>query len=311
MTFSDGKSLNTLDELLTLSPSERSRRLDRSDTLQAFAALGKDAAVEWLENHIEPPIGPAWGRTLHYLKINWEQLNRWVQRSKLHCLAAIDAIAIFAAATDVELANEAEPQLPEGATPDSIQGAVDFALANFRNPRLEKAAQRILPVWSRNPRKRHQVSVPPALTNVASILFREDVELMRQWTESLATAREPPDGPFEIYDALLNFAEERKILAIVDWRAPAEEVVASLRALTSARQLGLRWQDLLIRPGDNEHLFRAIHKAVSREGNSFVCLDHGCDDYPLTFLQAQDVGKVRELIASCADPECMRLLTFE
>jgi hypothetical protein len=302
--------MNILDQLMTLSASERSRRLERSDTHQALAALGKDAAIEWLENHIESPIGPGWGWTLYYLKAEWAPLSRWVRLSKLHCLAAIDAIQMFAAATDGMLALEVEPKLPDGATPKSINEAVAFALAQFGNPRLEKAAQRIRSVWSTGPREPRKVSVPDALARVANILFRQDENLMNAWIKSMERSRERPEGPFDIYDNLLNFAEKKDILAIVDWRAPAEEIQASLSTLKGSEGLNIPWKELLNHPGDNEELFHAINTAISFQNQSLVCLDHGCDDNPLAFLPFEKVSEIRTLIASFDDPS-VKLVTFQ
>src|SRR5438045_1446865 len=94
-----------------------------------------------------------WGLALFKLKPHWHHLDRWIRQSKLHCLAAIDALFF---STDPHGGGDAR-QIPEGADSKSINDAIDFALAHYGNPRLEKAAKEIRHAWPKGRRKRHAI----------------------------------------------------------------------------------------------------------------------------------------------------------
>jgi hypothetical protein len=301
--------MNALDQFSKLSASDRHRRLRHGDTLVALTALGTDASIAWLAKHIESPIGPEWGRLLYDLKPSWQHLSAWMRQSKLHCLAAIDALMIFAAADSV-LREKDPPVLPNGADPKSINAALDTALTSYGNPRLHDAAKKIRYVWPIGPRPRHVVSVPAALNDVANILFRGNADLLRDWHESMATARTPPAGAAAMYDSLLEFAETKQRVAIVDWQESSEEITARLRDLQSAQGLKISWDLFANYSGGNEKLFRTVSAAMSAHGHLLVCLDHGSDNYPLTVLPSEMVPKVQASIASLGDPE-MKLVAFK
>ena len=71
--------MNPLDELLTLPPSMRRLRLGHGDTRDALVGLGREAAIAWLEEQIESPIGPEWGRLLFAVKPEWAHLDHWIR----------------------------------------------------------------------------------------------------------------------------------------------------------------------------------------------------------------------------------------
>lgn len=47
-----------------MSPSERRVRIGQFGVREAILALGRDAGIAWLQEHIESPVSSDWGRLL-------------------------------------------------------------------------------------------------------------------------------------------------------------------------------------------------------------------------------------------------------
>lgn len=280
-------------------------RLGQPGMRDLISALGTEAGIAWLEAHIESPVGSEWGMALLHLNPPWHHLDRWIHLSKLHCLAAMD---VLFRSTDPWGDGEAR-RLPNGADARSINDAVDFALAHYGNPRLEKAAKEIRHAWPRGKRKRHSVNVPTPLGEAADLVLCHDSGLLADWHEKMATARDAPDTPFKIWESLLTYAASKNCLAIVDWKENQENIVASLRDLKPAEGLVVEWDAFNGFEGDNDGLLHALATRVAGQGKALVCLDHGCDDYSLTFLPAERVPRLVASIASFGD-EAMRAMPF-
>lgn len=292
--------VSVLDEISALPPSERRSRIGDPDMHAALVAVGTEDGIRWLEDNIDSPIGPVWSWLLVDLSPRWEHLERWIRRSKLHGLAAIDTLLTFAAA---ELGQENdEPQLPDGADSKSINEALDFALASYGNPRIKDAVKRLRHVWPVGPRPTHDVEVPTALMEVAKILFRDRPRSIGEWQNAMTAAIEPPEEPAEIYDSLLEFAATRDALAIVDWREDADEVVASLRSLQPARELAIRWDDHARSEEELVPLLQVINADAGGHDDVLLALDRGSDDYPLTFVPSMLVPRLEAWITSFDDP---------
>jgi len=166
-------AVKSLEEFLQLPPATRQMRLGQPGMRDLISALGTEAGVAWLEAHIESPVGSEWGMALSSLRPSWSHLDRWIRKSKLHCLAAMDVLFWC---TDPHFDGD-ERRMPDGADAKSINDAVDFALAHYGNPRLEKAAKEIRHAWPKGKRKRHAANVPAQLRDSAEIILCRDSEL--------------------------------------------------------------------------------------------------------------------------------------
>lgn len=297
--------IKSLDEFLQLPPASRQMRLGQPGMRDLICALGTEAGIAWLEEHIESPVGSDWGNALYSLRPSWSNLDRWIRQSKLHCLAAMD---VLFRCTD-PYGDGAKRRMPEGADVKSIHDAVDFALAHYGNPRLEKTAKEIRHAWPKGKRKRHPVNVPAALRNAAETILCQDSDLMKDWHEKLATGKDEADTPYKIWDFLVMFADSKNCLVIVDWKESPENIISSLRALKPADKLDIEWDTFNEFDGDNHALLRALANEVSGQGTALICLDHGCDDYALAFVPAECVTPLATSIATF-DDSSMHVLHF-
>ena len=263
--------MTTLDELVKMSSMQRRHRL--ASAHQALVELGVDGGVAWLEEHLDSPVGPEWGRALYELRAEWRHIDRWLRLDKLHCIAAIDALLRYSAANSPY--DGVAPELPKGADSQRISQALDFAVFDFGNPRIEDAAKRIRHVWPTSPRKPIQVSVPIALQRVAQLVFGEDGDVLHGWQKVMAAELNPPTSPLEIYCSLLHFADRHNAVAIVDCKESGENIIARVRELDSAKGLNISWEKLDLGDFDTLGAISAISCEANRAGKSLVCLDQG------------------------------------
>ncbi len=300
--------LDLLHEIEKLSPSMRRLRLGHGDTRAAVAALGTDAGIAWLEAHIDSPVGPEWGQLLFELGPTWHHLDRWIRLSKVHCLAAVDAILRFASQSG---AAKSDFRFPDGADSVSIDGALTLALSLHANHRLHDAIKRIRFAWSIGPHPRHGIQVPQALEEAAALLFDGDAGLLVAWHDSMATAMDAVNGSSAVWNALLEFAESRKFVAIVDWR-DTESVVWGLRQLHPAKALNIPWAqfETVNLDVDMDTLLRQIGWRVINRGVNLVALLRGSDDYPLTFLPTNALSEMASLLRGFED-ESMGVESFQ
>ncbi|MEX0715965.1 MAG: hypothetical protein WD066_05230 [Planctomycetaceae bacterium] len=288
--------MDPLDELLTKPPSVRTNDLCHPKVRAAFAALGNEAAIAWLEEHIDSPIGPEWGSMFHEFQPDWPVYDRWIRLSKLHCLAAVDAILIGAPSPYFD--DPKQPELPRGADAVLVNQAVDYALEHYGNPRLRDAAKRIRHTWPVGKPRRHRIEIPKPLARVARWVLGDDAAPIREWRDAMAKALDPPQDGFDFWDSLLDFCLRKGLIALVDWREGAEEIVAQLRDLPSAQGLPVRWEAHEKHSGDNEELFRNINADLAQSSRALVDLDTGGDSFALLFAERADVPTLCETIKS-------------
>lgn len=291
--------MSVLDDFADLSTYERHLRLRQRDTQEALDAMGTDAAFAWLEEHIQSPIGPEWANAFGRLRPSWKRIERWIRLSKLHCLAAVDVLLGYTPSPYYD--DDKEIQLPPGANAVLINDAITFALEHYGNPRLEDAAKRIRHAWPVGKPTRHTVSIPKPLRQFAATLFGNDSALMKEWNESLATAMNAPENADDIWHSLLEFADRKDVVAIVDWREFSESIIEKLRHLSSANGLPIAWQAYSDYDGENDNLFRDIGTEITGSARSLVSLDTGGDSYALTFLRSDAIPELESLIASALD----------
>ena len=165
--------MTLLDDFLRLPSAERRMRLGHGDIREAVVALGTEAVVAWLEEHIESPIGPEWGSLLYALNSEWKHLDRWLRLGKLHGLAAFDALLLFSRNGD-SVGDDKKPQLPRGANPLLLDKAIANALDHYGNLRLREAAQRIRHTWPIGKPIPHVIDIPDTIKKFAATLFEGD-----------------------------------------------------------------------------------------------------------------------------------------
>ena len=291
--------MNILDELSQLPWSTRRNRFRDPATLKAFHDLGMQPVFSWLEKNIESQVGKEWGDLLFQLNTDWYYLSRWMQLSKLHCLAAVDALLRYANIS----------QMPNGAHPALIDFAIKRAIESFGNLRLFRAARIIRHAWPIGPPIRHVISVPPALAEVAKVLLGNNSDLIHQWHESMATALNPADSPYRVWHALMDCAAENQLLTVLDWKESPNEFVATLRELRCANETMLWWESFMDFEGETTSLLRAITSALKGQEKTLVAFDRGGDEYLLSFIPHADVAKITALVGSFKD-ESMRVEYF-
>ncbi|MEM7558032.1 MAG: hypothetical protein AAF394_02825 [Planctomycetota bacterium] len=291
--------MTLLDDLQALPASMRRLRLGHGDTRDSLVALGRERGIAWLEEHLESPIGPEWARLLYALEPEWKHFDRWIRRSKLHCLAAVDALVLFASGLDSD-GNEAAP-MPHGADPAAIDALLTFALDNYDNPRLQAAAKRIRHAWPVGTPTRHAVGIPAPIDEFASRLFGREATLMRDWIDSLANGLNAPQNPSDYWHSLLHFGGRVGIIAIVDWRAFPDSIIGRLRSLRGADRLPIPWEVYEDFDAELEALFSELNLQVKGSGQSLVSLDTGSDSYALTFVESDTLPTLESFLASALD----------
>ncbi len=151
--------MDILGQLILLRGRELERFLRQDSTKLALAKADTDEAIAWLEQQMPSSVERVWGVAVHSLHPDWTQLEEWFQLSKLHCLAAVDALKEFAK----------ENRLPVGADARSVNDALDRVLSDFGNPRLANAAEFIRNVCS-DGRPKPTVAVPKGFARLVGHL---------------------------------------------------------------------------------------------------------------------------------------------
>lgn len=284
-----------LDEFLTQPASTRQIRLGHGDIREAVLALGTKDGIQWLEQHIESPIGPDWGRLLRALNPQWADLDRWIRLSKLHCLAAVDVLL----AMIPDPYESTKPMLPSGANPAAIESAIAYALEHYGNTRLREGAKQIRHAWPAGQPIRHDVSISGPLREVAAYLLTNDPRLLQEWGELMATMLTPPECVENVWYSLLQFANAKGLIAVVDHRELLDSSISRLRHLPSAKELPIHWESYMHM--SYEDLFDKIASEIKKSGWSLVSLDYVEDAYALTFVATDAIEQLESLIASALD----------
>lgn len=241
--------MTLLDELLAMPPTSRRLRLGRGETRDAILALGTAAGVAWLEEHLESPIFEEYGSLLYSLKPEWSHLDRWIRLSKLHCLAAVDALKCFTHLTFFE-----EPELPTGANPTAINEALDYALDHYGNPRLQDAASTIRHVWPVSALEElPEADRPKTGPSMDSLIFRLH--------PCEGDARHSPEQVVVRLDAVFDH--------VIADRDEAQRMGAEV--VSTFRELLRRWIDGSTRLGGIERLWRdAVVLRVSDDSDQMA-----------------------------------------
>ena len=282
------------NDLLNLKPHERRHALLHRDTMKAFQAMGIDAAIDWLERHIEDPIGPEWGQAFHNLGPHWAHYERWIRRSKSHCLAAIDGLLAFTPSPYFD--DDKKVRMPLGASVEAIHREVDYALREYGNPRLKDAAKRIRAAFPLKTRRANRICVPAAFKRLALCLFSNDAELLKNWEHALAKSLHPTKENIDLWASLLEYADQQEVVAIVDWSEWASEVVQKLRSLRSAQSLALRWEQFTLSELDCDSLLRLIGSQIDDRGPSLASLDTGGDNFALIFVTDDQMERIQRAL---------------
>lgn len=294
------KAIATLNEYLNKASSDRRLALDHGEIGRALLVLGTNRGLAWMEKHIESSIGPQWGRILHDLQPPWAQLERWIRLSKIHCLAAIDALLVYAAADS--LLREDEPAvLPEGASASSIHSSLNVALAKYGNPRIESAVKKLRHAFPIGTRPKRLVKVPSEIEQIAGIMFRHDSSKIPAWHDVLATAIDDRDSILDWLHSLMNFADKANAVAIVDSREWPDEIVLRVRDLPESRELGIQWETLSTDGKTTEELLCSLSELISSCGHKLVSFDVGDSDYSFAVVSSDDYQRLKTIFASLRD----------
>jgi hypothetical protein len=142
----------------------------------------------------------------------------------------------------------------------------------------------------------------------AELLFRGDASavaaarealsqptaFIAQYASDLGYGRVNSDWAPAPWQLLLDIAEVNGWVRVVDWRADAEEVMASVAALVPASALSIDWEELAAEHGeaDTRGFLRAVAQAMPA-GERLVCLDNGSDSYPLALLPTASLAQAQ------------------
>lgn len=276
-----------LIEFLKSSGSLQKEDFTREDIDAAFASLNADTGLAVLEKMIESPITGEWEMIISRLHPEWRHLDRWMRLSKLHCLAAVDALLTFC--------NSHE--LPKGADPPAIHAALDFALEQWGNPRLKDAAKKIRHCWPNGPRPKNEFTVSEPLARAAELLFRQDEKFKKGWLRSATYAEDAPKDQQALWELLIDYADKHKLVYSCDWNFPQSEYVWGLRHLYFVKELKFDWQPFAKEDGEfsPESWLCSLGTALRQSGETLVSLDHGCGD--CYYLAVMPVPAVPEFTA--------------
>ncbi|QDT39035.1 DUF6630 family protein [Stratiformator vulcanicus] len=292
-------SVPLLEDLFFRDPSQPRINLQAKSVRESIAALDSGTAIEWLETRISSPITREWGEALYLLNPDWVDIDRWLRRSKLHALAAADALLFYA--RQYSSVDGREPHLPVGAAPSTINETLNVVLVHYGNPRLRDAAMRIRHVWPEGTPVRHTVEIPAFLDSAAQSIFESRSELVEEWRVKMVTGIEPPTSVNQMWSLLLEVAAEHEIVAIVDWSEFPELIVGEICSIRSADMFSLNWQDYANHHGDIRELFERIGADCKQEGRLLVSLNTGGDEFALIYLAPKDSDELESLLNSVLD----------
>lgn len=249
-------------------------------------ALSKSEAIAWLERVLASPVTPDWGRLLYLLRADWAALSRWLELDKEHCLAASDAIALYA-----QIEEDPAP-FPEGASPAHIKAAIELALHRYDNARIRKTLKAVTAAWPANNDSGGQLSLSPEVNTLAAILLGQSEEHWSRWKKALRLRSSSTAS--EAWHALLDVADGLYALIRADWRDPPEDVAARLSQLPILAGIrGVRQRSDI--EGTLQEIIASQLTGEFRSHFALCEIDDGSDTYVLAVIRADRVTEFERL----------------
>lgn len=255
--------------------------------------------MTWLEGNIASPIVPEWGSTFFLLLPTWTELDVWIQRSKEHCLAAIDVLEMYSD----------RKRLPEGATVPLIHAALDRTLAQYETWRFKQAAKVIRHRWPLGPRPIHQVDIPGPLRRAAEILALNALNLPAKWIKKLTTGVDPITDHHEMWSTLIDVAMKLRVAINLDCKASFHEVICALSKLR-----GRKFEIDIPPEMDTSVTDVELEQLGSKlaEQQVYLCyLDEGGDNIPLTVLLWDEAWELTSTMSSFLENPGIEVLGVE
>lgn len=126
--------------------------------------------------------------------------------------------------------------------------------------------------------------------------FAHPTAFIAQHGRDLGYVRPKPGWLPVPWPLLLNVAELHGFVRVVDWRAGADEVAASITDLVPAASLPVDWDGLAAAhvKVETREFLRMLAQAVPAE-ERLVSLDNGSDSYPLALFPAASLAEAGRL----------------
>ena len=196
-------NFQSLMKIEALPPNLRS-----SSVFQAkkdLLILKKEDAINWLANNISSPVSRDWGKLLVSVSADWGCLKSWMKISKLHALAAADAIDCYIYNHEI---------LPDGSSPSEVLAELEKLVSEYQNIRLKEILDSVSSFVTPPP-------TPKNLVKATEILFGE--------AEKNIVIREK--DIFAKWHSLLHKAHNKYCLCILDWKGAEGELEDALSSL--------------------------------------------------------------------------------
>jgi hypothetical protein len=136
----------------------------------------------------------------------------------------------------------------------------------------------------------------PAAATAARDALAQPAAFVAQHGRDLGYVRPKPDWAPAPWPLLLNVAELRGFVRVVDWRAGSDEVAASVADLAPAAGLSVDLDGLAVANAEAEtrEFLRVLARAVPA-GERLVSLDNGSDSYTLALLPVASLAEAERL----------------
>jgi hypothetical protein len=197
------RNFQSLMKIEALPPNQRS-----SSVLHAkkdLLLLKKDDAINWLANNISSPVSRDWGRLLVTVSADWACLKSWMKISKLHALAAADAIDCYIYNHEI---------LPEGSSPSEVLAELEELVSEHQNLRLKEILDSVSSFVTPSP-------MPKNLAEASEILFGEaEINIVIKGKDTFAK-----------WHSLFHKAHNKYCLCVLDWKGVVGELEEALSSL--------------------------------------------------------------------------------
>ena len=202
--------MDSLTKIEALPPARRSSMIGQAGVLQDLRTLPRDKAIDWLHKFIHSPISQDWGRLLNALDPDWTVLNEWMQLDKEHALAAADAISARI---------ESSGSVP-GTNLSELVAELENLVALHQSPRFKKSLEMLQAVATQAP-------VPADIARAVQLLFGQNA------SPPILLARDRSAQ----WHSVFHQAADKYCVALLDWRASADEQQDAVSALPITSQL--------------------------------------------------------------------------
>jgi hypothetical protein len=149
------------------------------------------------------------------------------------------------------------------------------------------------------------------IVQLARLLFRGDerlvaefqqaltdpVEFVQQHGASIGSGRHKPDWAPEPWNLLIDFAQVKQWVWVIDWKEGPTDVVAGLQDITPTRELQIEWNALAIEHEEmpTADFLAVLAAAIRPSGSELVSLNAGNDSYELTLIKEDQIAEVCRL----------------